>query len=159
VIKESAELAFSWIKSNTYALKLTNSPKHDIFKDIDLHIHLPSGAIPKDGPSAGITMVTCLISLLSGVCVSRTTAMTGEVTLRGQVRPVGGIKEKVIAAHRLGIKKIILPFANKRDVKSEIPQSIYDDITFCFCKSIWEVIEFAFDQINLKCEARFSSHL
>jgi ATP-dependent Lon protease len=85
--------------------------------------------------------------------------MTGEVTLRGQVRPVGGIKEKVIAAHRLGIKKIILPFANKRDVKSEIPQNIYDDITFCFCKSIWEVIEFAFDQTNLKFEARFSSHL
>lgn len=91
-------------------------------------------------------MVSCLISLLSGNCVSRTTAMTGEVTLRGQVRPVGGIKEKVISAHRAGIKKIILPVANRRDIKNDIPQEIQNEMTFHYCKSVWDVIEFAFYQ-------------
>ncbi|EIE80694.1 ATP-dependent protease La [Rhizopus delemar RA 99-880] len=159
VIKESAQIAVSWIKANAFALKLTSSPKDDIFKDLDLHIHLPSGAIPKDGPSAGITIATCIMSLLSGISVSRSTAMTGEVTLRGQVRPVGGIKEKVISAHRAGIKKIILPVANRRDVQHEIPASIQKSISFIYCKSMWDVIEAAFEHTSLRCEQRYTSSL
>jgi ATP-dependent Lon protease len=159
VIKESAQLAVSWVKANAFALKLTNSPKQDLFQDIDLHIHMPSGAVPKDGPSAGITMVTCLVSLLSGNCVPNTTAMTGEVTLRGQVRPVGGIKEKVVSAHRAGIKKILLPVANKRDIIKDIPMEVKKEITLVYCKSMWDVIESAFDQTNVRFEPRFSSSL
>ncbi|CEP14040.1 hypothetical protein [Parasitella parasitica] len=159
VIKESAQLAVSWIKANAFALKLTSSPKQDVFQDIDLHIHMPSGAVPKDGPSAGITMVTCLVSLLSGNCVPNTTAMTGEVTLRGQVRPVGGIKEKVVSAHRAGIKKVILPIANKRDVIKDIPMEVKEELTFVYCKSMWDVIESAFEQTNVRFEPRFTSSL
>ncbi|KAG1473548.1 hypothetical protein G6F56_000894 [Rhizopus delemar] len=159
VIKESAHIAVSWIKANAYALKLTSSPKEDIFRDLDLHIHMPSGAVPKDGPSAGITMTTCIMSLLSGNHVPRTTAMTGEVTLRGQVRPVGGIKEKVISAHRAGIKKIIIPAANRRDVQHEIPASVQQSVTFVYCKSMWDVIEAAFEHTSLRCEQRLTSSL
>ncbi|KAL7335941.1 hypothetical protein PS15p_201346 [Mucor circinelloides] len=159
VIKESAQLAVSWVKANAFALKLTSSPKQDVFQDIDLHIHMPSGAVPKDGPSAGITMVTCLVSLLSGNCVPNTTAMTGEVTLRGQVRPVGGIKEKVVSAHRAGIKKILLPVANRRDVVKDIPAEVKQEMTFVYCKSMWDVIESAFDQSNVRFEPRFTSSL
>ncbi|KAK4521346.1 uncharacterized protein ATC70_011961 [Mucor velutinosus] len=159
VIKESAQLAVSWVKANAFALKLTTSPKKDVFQDIDLHIHMPSGAVPKDGPSAGIAMVTCLLSLLSGNCVPTTTAMTGEVTLRGQVRPVGGIKEKVVSAHRAGIKKILLPVANKRDIIKDIPAEVKKEMTFVYCKSVWDVIESAFDQSNVRFEPRFTSSL
>ncbi|GAN11195.1 lon protease [Mucor ambiguus] len=159
VIKESAQLAVSWVKANAFALKLTSSPKQDVFQDIDLHIHMPSGAVPKDGPSAGITIVTCLVSLLSGSCVPTTTAMTGEVTLRGQVRPVGGIKEKVISAHRAGIRKVLLPVANKRDIMKDIPAEVKKEMTFVYCKSMWDVIESAFDQSNVRFEPRFTSSL
>jgi ATP-dependent Lon protease len=159
VIKESAQLAVSWIKANAFALKLTNSPKEDLFRDTDLHIHMPSGAVPKDGPSAGITMTTCLVSLLSGHCVPRTTAMTGEVTLRGQVRPVGGIKEKVISAHRAGIKKIIIPVANRRDIINDVPLEVRKEVSFVYCKSMWDVIEAAFDENRLQCEPRYISSL
>jgi ATP-dependent Lon protease len=159
VIKESAELAVSWVKSNAFALKLTSSPKQDVFKDIDLHIHLPGGAVPKDGPSAGITMVICLISLLSGECVLRSTAMTGEVTLRGQVRPVGGIKEKVISAHRAGVKKVLLPAVNRRDVQNDIPKSIQDQMTFVYCRSIWDAVHAVFESTSVRFEPRLTSSL
>ncbi|KAI8975073.1 Lon protease C-terminal proteolytic domain-containing protein [Mycotypha africana] len=159
VIKESAHIALSWVKANSFALKLADSTKEDIFKDIDIHIHLPSGAIPKDGPSAGITMVTCLISLLSGVSVSRSTAMTGEVTLRGQVRPVGGIKEKVISAHRAGVKKVLLPAANRRDIINDIPSEICKEMEFIYCKSMWDVVDSAFEEYNIQLEPRFISSL
>ncbi|CAO3648021.1 unnamed protein product [Mucor fragilis] len=159
VIKESAQLAVSWVKANAFALKLTSSPKQDVFQDIDLHIHMPSGAVPKDGPSAGITMVTCLVSLLSGNCVPTTTAMTGEITLRGQVRPVGGIKEKMVSAHRAGIRKILLPVANKRDIIKDIPPEVKKEMTFVYCKSVWDAIESVFDQSNVRFEPRFTSSL
>ncbi|ORE10961.1 ATP-dependent protease La [Rhizopus microsporus var. microsporus] len=159
VIKESAQIAVSWIKANAYALKLTSSPRQDILKDLDLHIHMPSGAIPKDGPSAGITMATCVMSLLSGTPVPRSIAMTGEITLRGQVRPVGGIKEKVISAHRAGIKKIILPVGNKRDIQHDIPTSIQKSMTFIYCKSMWDVIEAAFEHTSVRYEHRYTSSL
>lgn len=159
VIKESAQLAVSWVKANAFALKLTHTPKENVFKDLDLHIHMPSGAIPKDGPSAGITMVICLVSLLSDIPVPHTTAMTGEVTLRGQVRPVGGIKEKVMSAHRAGVKKVLLPAANRRDIINDVPINIRNDMTFVYCKSMWDVIESVFDQHHVKFETRYTSNL
>src|SRR6185503_17505342 len=95
----------------------------DVFEKTDIHIHVPSGSIPKDGPSAGVTMLTAIVSILTGLPVNHTIAMTGEATLRGAVLPVGGIKEKVLAAHRAGIKRIILPEKNKKDLP-EVPEEI-----------------------------------
>ncbi|KAF7732526.1 hypothetical protein EC973_003273 [Apophysomyces ossiformis] len=159
VIKESAQIAVSWVKANAFALKLTQSPKEELFRDTDLHIHMPNGAVPKDGPSAGITMVTCIISLLSGHTVPRTTAMTGEITLRGKVRPVGGIKEKVISAHRAGVTRVVLPAGNRRDVLQDVPESVKKSISFVYCKSIWDVVEACFDHQQLGWEPRYASHL
>ncbi|MBF1344644.1 MAG: endopeptidase La, partial [Megasphaera micronuciformis] len=112
----------------------------DFNQKTDIHIHLPEGAIPKDGPSAGITMATAIASALTGQPVRHDVAMTGEITLRGNVLPVGGIKEKVIAAHRAGIKKILLPEANKRDM-SDVPQTVKDDVKFIFVNHMDQVLE------------------
>lgn len=146
VIKESAYIAVSWVKANAYTLHLTQSAKQELLPDMDLHIHLPSGAVPKDGPSAGVTMVMCILSLLSGHTVSRTTAMTGEITLRGQVRPVGGIREKVIAAHRAGMTRLLIPAANRRDVQQDVPEKVQNAMTFVYCKTVWEAVQAAFEQ-------------
>ncbi len=110
-MKESAQIAFDWLRSNASEYDLVCDPSGD---QCDIHIHFPAGAIEKDGPSAGVTIVTVLVSLYSGKCVRSDTAMTGEVTLRGLVLPVGGIKEKVLAAHRAGITHIIIPRKNKK---------------------------------------------
>ena len=112
----------------------------DFNQKTDIHIHLPEGAIPKDGPSAGITMATAIASALTGQPVRHDVAMTGEITLRGNVLPVGGIKEKIIAAHRAGIKKILLPEANKRDM-SDVPQTVKDDVKFVFVNHMDQVLE------------------
>lgn len=141
VIKESAYIAASWVKANAYTLKVTSSPKQELLADTDLHIHMPNGAVPKDGPSAGITMAVSIVSLLLNKTVSKTTAMTGEITLRGQVQPVGGIKEKVISAHRAGIRKIILPVRNRRDVEKDIPKEIKHDLTLVYARTIWDALE------------------
>ncbi|KAI8098802.1 ATP-dependent protease La [Halteromyces radiatus] len=146
VIKESAQLAVSWVKANAYTLNLTATQKQILLPDMDLHLHIPNGAVPKDGPSAGIAMTVCIVSLLSGKAVPRTTAMTGEITLRGQVRPVGGIKEKVLSAHRAGVTKVILPATNERDVVQDIPDKVKKDMTIVYCRSIWEVLDAAFDE-------------
>ncbi|KAG0170733.1 ATP-dependent serine protease [Apophysomyces sp. BC1034] len=143
VIKESAQIALTWVKSHAHTLKIAPSEHHNIVEKYDVHIHVPSGAVPKDGPSAGVTMVCSLVSLFSGYHVPPTTAMTGEVSLRGQVLPVGGIKEKVISAHRAGICKIILPYRNRKDVEADVPANVKDDIEFVFAKSIWDVLEAA----------------
>jgi len=110
-----------------------------IFAKIDLHIHVPEGAIPKDGPSAGVAMVTALTSLLTGRTVSKDMAMTGEITLRGDVLPVGGIKEKVLAAVRAGIKEIVLPALNEKDVV-EIPDNVKEDVRFHLVQDIKEAL-------------------
>lgn len=136
VMKESAEAGMTYIRRRAGELGLPE----DFYSHLDLHIHLPEGAIPKDGPSAGITMATALASALTGKAVRHDVAMTGEITLRGTVLPVGGIKEKVIAAHRAGIKKILLPEENKRDM-DEVPQSVKDDVTFVFVHHMDEVLE------------------
>ncbi|KAF9437894.1 hypothetical protein BGZ76_010676 [Entomortierella beljakovae] len=145
VIKESAQIALSWVKGHGYEIGLTSGPGQSIMEKADVHIHMPSGATPKDGPSAGIAMVCALVSMFSNVTVPSTTAMTGEFTLRGLVMPVGGIKEKVIAAHRAGVRKIIMPLRNQKDVTSDVPSNVRDDIEFVYASNIWEVLREAFE--------------
>jgi ATP-dependent Lon protease len=110
------------------------------FENHDVHIHVPAGAIPKDGPSAGVTMAVALVSAVTDRLVVKDTAMTGEITLRGKVLPVGGIKEKVIAAHRAGVKKVILPEDNEKDLE-EVPDFVKKDLQFSFVKDIDEIME------------------
>ena len=114
----------------------------DFFETHDLHIHVPAGAIPKDGPSAGVTMLTALTSLLTGRIVRKDLAMTGEITLRGQVLPVGGVKEKVLAAHRAGIKSLILPKWNEKDLE-DIPKKVQKEIEFHYVDKMLDVIKIA----------------
>jgi ATP-dependent Lon protease len=139
VMKESAHAALSYIKSKATELKIPD----EAFKERDIHIHVPAGAIPKDGPSAGIAMTIALISMLTDTPVRPDAAMTGEITLRGLVLPVGGIKEKVLAAHRAGIKRIILPKRNIADLQ-EIPQNVRDVLEFHFVSGADEAIRLAF---------------
>ncbi|KAG0035054.1 hypothetical protein BGZ81_001113 [Podila clonocystis] len=145
VIKESAQIALSWVKGHGYEIGLTNSHGQNIMEKADVHIHMPSGGTPKDGPSAGIAMVCALVSMFSNQTVPSTTAMTGEFTLRGLVMPVGGIKEKVIAAHRAGVKKIIMPLRNQKDVTSDVPANVREDIEFFYASTIWQVLREAFE--------------
>ena len=140
VIKESAEAALSYIRSRAEALDIAP----EFFKDHDIHIHFPAGAIPKDGPSAGVTITTALVSLLSARPVASDLAMTGEITLRGRVLPVGGVKEKVLAAHRAGIKRIILPARNEKDL-DEVPPEIRKDLDVLPVHTLDEVLKAAFD--------------
>ncbi len=140
VMKESAQAALSFIASHAKALGLPE----DFRSKLDIHIHVPAGAIPKDGPSAGVTMLTALTSLLTNRLVRNDLAMTGEITLRGAVLPIGGVKEKVLAAHRAGIKTVLLPERNKLDL-DEIPQSVLKDneIEFRFVREMSQVLELA----------------
>jgi ATP-dependent Lon protease len=138
VMKESAHAALSYIRSRAKTLGINN----ELFSKNDIHIHVPAGAIPKDGPSAGITMATAIASAFTGKPVNKTIAMTGEVTLRGRVLPVGGIKEKTLAAKRMGIKKIIIPKRNKKDLE-EIPRYIKKDIEFIMVETMDEVLKHA----------------
>ena len=117
----------------------------NFFDDIDLHIHIPSGAIQKDGPSAGVTLLTALVSLLTNQTIKKDLAMTGEITLRGVVLPVGGIKEKVLAAHRAGIRILILPKWNKKDL-DDIPLTVRKELTFHFVDDMREVLRIALDK-------------
>ncbi len=139
VMKESASAAMSFVKANNKKLKIPDG----YFEKRDIHIHIPAGAIPKDGPSAGVTMLTSIASLATGKTVPKELAMTGEITLRGQVLPVGGIKEKLIAAHRAGIKTVILPKWNEKDME-DIPRKIQKEIEFHFVDKMTEVLKIAF---------------
>ena len=116
--------------------------KEDFYKE-DIHVHVPSGAIPKDGPSAGIAMATVIISLLTNRPIKKDIGMTGEVTLRGKVLEVGGVKEKILAAHRAGLKTVILPADNKKDIAEDIPREIRRDLKFRFVKNMDEVLKIA----------------
>lgn len=138
VMKESAMAAFSYVRSHHKDLKI----KEDLFAKNDFHIHVPDGATPKDGPSAGVTLTTALVSLLTGKPVRPHLSMTGEITLRGRVTPVGGIKEKVIAALRAGVCDIIMPADNEKDLK-DVPDEVKEAIKFHFVKEISEVLAFA----------------
>ena len=141
VMKESAQAALSYVRSHTDDLNIAP----DFFQSSDLHLHVPAGAVPKDGPSAGVVMTVALASLLTGRRVRPRVAMTGEITLRGKVLPVGGIKEKVLAAHRAGVRLIILPAENRKDVLEDIPEDVRADIEFVYVKEIAEALSVALD--------------
>ena len=145
VMKESATAALTYVRSHTDILGIPD----DFHEKTDIHVHVPAGAIPKDGPSAGVSMFTSIVSLMTGKPVKDKVAMTGEITLRGNVLPIGGVKEKVTAAHRSGIKHIILPDHNKKDLE-DIPDHIKKDLNFYFAKEIMDVIDVAIPGLNGK---------
>jgi ATP-dependent Lon protease len=142
VMKESAQAALSYVR--------TNAERYGISKDFleksDIHIHIPAGAMPKDGPSAGVTMFTALVSMLTGFRVRHDVAMTGEITLRGRVLPIGGLKEKVLAAHRAGIKRVIVPERNKADL-DEVPAEVKGELEFVFASKMDQVLEAALEEV------------
>ncbi len=148
VMKESAHAALSYVR--------TNAEKYGIPKDFleksDIHIHIPAGGMPKDGPSAGITMFTALVSLLTGFRVRHDVAMTGEISLRGRVLPIGGLKEKTLAAHRAGIKRVIVPERNKADLE-EVPKEVRDELEFVFVHKLDEVLEAALESMPQPSQA------
>ncbi|MEJ2053789.1 MAG: magnesium chelatase domain-containing protein, partial [Calditrichaceae bacterium] len=139
-MKESASAALSYLRANAESFGIPEN----FNETVDTHIHVPAGAIPKDGPSAGITMFSALYSLYSGKCLKSNLAMTGEITLRGMVLPVGGIREKVIAAKRAGINTVILPKKNMKDLE-EIPKKNISNMEFHFIDEVEELVDIAFD--------------
>ncbi len=141
VMKESATIAYDYVRANARKYKI----KPELFEKNDIHIHVPEGAVPKDGPSAGVTLTTALVSSLSNVKVKADVAMTGEVTLRGNVLPIGGLKEKSMAAHRSGIKTVVIPKANVKDI-DDIPQTVKDAIEFVPVEKISQVLDIALEK-------------
>ena len=135
VMKESAQAALSLVKSQAVSLGIDPA----LFEKSDIHVHVPAGATPKDGPSAGVSMFTSLVSLLTNRTVSNAVAMTGEISLRGLVLPIGGVKEKSVAAHRAGIRKVLLPARNRKDLE-DVPESVRKDLEFVFCERVEDVI-------------------
>ena len=148
VMKESAQAALSWVRS--HAARLRIAP--DFWEISDLHVHVPAGAIPKDGPSAGITITTALVSLLTGRPVLPGLAMTGEVSLAGRVLPVGGIKEKVLAAHRAGIRTLILPRRNEKNLVEDVPADVREVLTIHLVNSVEDVVRLALDEAPARPE-------
>jgi ATP-dependent Lon protease len=148
VMKESAHAALSYVR--------TNAEKYGIPKDFleksDIHIHIPAGAMPKDGPSAGITMFTALVSLLTGIRVRHDVAMTGEISLRGRALPIGGVKEKTLAAHRAGIKRVLMPERNKPDI-DEVPKEVRDELEFVYVHKLDEVLAAALEKMPQPSQA------
>jgi ATP-dependent Lon protease len=139
-MKESARIALPYVRGHAGDLGLGE----DAFEDREFHVHVPAGAIPKDGPSAGVTMTTALASLLSGRPVRHTVGMTGEVTLQGRVLPIGGLKQKVLAAHAAGLTDVILPERNRPDL-DEVPKEVREAMTFYPVMTIPEVLELALE--------------
>ena len=137
-MQESAQAAYSWVRA--HALELAIEPGW--FAGHDVHVHVPAGAVPKDGPSAGVTMATAIVSFVTGRPVSEDVAMTGEITLTGQVLPVGGIKEKVLAAQRAGVGRVILPHENEPDLE-ELPDEVREAMSFELVDEIEQVLEAA----------------
>ena len=141
VMRESAQTALSWVRAHSESLGLPD----DWFAEHDVHIHVPAGAVPKDGPSAGITIATAIASLVRGVPVADDLAMTGEITLTGQVLPIGGVREKVLAAQRYGLKRLVLPHENEPDL-GELPPEARKELQFILVDSIDEVLAVAFEK-------------
>jgi ATP-dependent Lon protease len=137
-MKESAQAALSWAKARAEDLDI--DPEK--FGRFDIHVHVPEGSIPKDGPSAGVTLAAAMVSALSGRAIKRSVAMTGEITLRGNVLPVGGIKEKVLAARRARVSTIVLPQQNRRDLE-EVPKELQKEINFVFVDSVRQALKSA----------------
>jgi ATP-dependent Lon protease len=143
IMKESAQAALSYVRSRSKKLGIND----EIYSKTDIHIHVPAGAIPKDGPSAGITMATSIASAFTGKPVNKNIAMTGEVTLRGRVLPIGGLKEKTLAAKRMGIKKVIIPKRNKKDLE-DIPKYVKKDMEFIFAETMDDVLNVALKKVQ-----------
>ena len=143
VMQESMQAALTWVRSNADRLGVAE----DFFANHDIHIHVPAGAIPKDGPSAGVTMATALVSLLTGRRVQPLIAMTGEITLSGNVLPVGGIKEKVLAAKRAGVRDVILPAENKMNVEEDLTPEQLENLTVHYVKTIEETLHIALPEL------------
>jgi ATP-dependent Lon protease len=141
VMQESAQAAMSYVRSRAQYLGL---PK-DFYRHLDIHVHVPEGAIPKDGPSAGITIATSICSALTGIPVRGDLAMTGEITVRGRVLPIGGLKEKMLAAHRQGIFELVLPKDNEKDLV-DIPENIRKEMSLHFTTSMDEVLKIALER-------------
>ena len=148
VMKESAHAALSYVRTNAERYGIAR----DFLEKSDVHIHIPAGAMPKDGPSAGITMFTSLVSLLTGARVRHDVAMTGEISLRGRVLPIGGVKEKTLAAHRAGIRRVILPERNKADLE-EVPKEVRDELEFVTINKLDEVLEVALERMPQPSQA------
>ncbi|MEB2313622.1 MAG: endopeptidase La [Sorangiineae bacterium] len=148
VMKESAHAALSYVRTNAEKYGLSK----DFLEKSDVHIHIPAGAMPKDGPSAGITMFTALVSLLTGIRVRHDVAMTGEISLRGRVLPIGGLKEKTLAAHRAGIKRVIVPDRNKADLE-EVPKEVRDELEFVYVSRLDEVLAAALERVPQPSQA------
>ncbi len=148
VMKESAHIALSYVRGHADELGIDPAA----FEDQCFHVHVPAGAIPKDGPSAGVTMVTALASLLSGRPVRHTVGMTGEVTLQGRVLPIGGVKQKVLAAHAAGLTDVLLPERNRGDL-DDVPAEVRDAMSFHFAMTIDEVLEKALEPAPLAAAA------
>ena len=142
VMKESATAGMTYVRAHANDFGI----EPNFNEELDLHVHVPAGAIPKDGPSAGVSMITSLVSLITGIPVKSKVAMTGEITLRGNVLPIGGVKEKVTAAHRAGIKEVILPYLNQKDIE-DVPENVSKDMKFHFAKEIWDVLKVALPQV------------
>jgi ATP-dependent Lon protease len=146
-MKESVQIALSYVRSHAEELGITDL---DSLKG-RFHVHVPAGAVPKDGPSAGVTMTTALASLLTGRPVRSVVGMTGEVTLQGRVLPIGGVKQKVLAAHRAGLKEVILPKRNEGDL-DDVPEQVRDEIEFHIAESIDQVLEWALEPVGASAE-------
>src|SRR5262249_9649524 len=140
VMKESAQAAASYVRSHAEELGI----KPDFFEKADLHVHVPAGGTPKDGPSAGVTLLVAMVSLLTGRRGRHAVAMTGEISLRGTVLPVGGIKEKVLAAHRAGVRRVILPERNGKDL-IDVPEEVRQTLDIRFVRRMREAIELALE--------------
>ena len=145
VMKESATAGMTFVRAHADDFGI--DPNFN--EELDLHVHVPAGAIPKDGPSAGVSMITSLVSLITGTPVKSKVAMTGEITLRGNVLPIGGVKEKVTAAHRAGIKEVVLPYLNQKDIE-DVPENVLKDMKFHFAKEIWDVLTVALPKVVKK---------
>jgi ATP-dependent Lon protease len=145
-MQESMQAALSWVRSNYARLGLPE----DFNKELDLHIHVPAGAIPKDGPSAGVTMATVLASLLTDTPVRPLTAMTGEITLSGNVLPVGGIKEKFLAARRAGVRTIILPAENRQNVEEDLTPEMMEGVEVHYAECIDDVLDVALPLVKAR---------
>ncbi|WFD27730.1 endopeptidase La [Malassezia nana] len=144
VIKESATIALSWVKANAYELGITEKKDSSLLDSRDVHLHMPEGAIGKDGPSAGVAFATSLISLLTDRPLPTTLAMTGEVSLRGMILPVGGLKEKLLAAHRAGVTTLILPAQNRPSVEADVPKNVLNDLHVHYVTNVWAALDIAF---------------
>ncbi|MBW0472720.1 hypothetical protein O181_012435 [Austropuccinia psidii MF-1] len=145
VIRESAQIGLSFLKSNSFRLGLTTEECQDILEKKSIHLHMPEGSVGKEGPSAGIAILVAYLSLFSGIRIRSDLAMTGEMTLAGQILPVGGLKEKILAGHRAGIRKILAPLANQPDIEHNVPESVKEGIDIVYVEDVRDVIRHTFE--------------